>query len=54
MLIGVAGALVGGACGTVLAGSLAAGVDLRSLLMAVSAALCVSLCYQAYAMCCGE
>ncbi len=50
MLLGISGALVGGAIGTVLAGGLTTAVDVRSALMALSATLFVLLSYRAFAL----
>jgi hypothetical protein len=50
IVLGVSGALLGGLLGAVLAGGLTFAVDIRSVLMAVSAILIVLLCYRSYAL----
>jgi uncharacterized membrane protein YeaQ/YmgE (transglycosylase-associated protein family) len=48
--VGISGALIGGLAGSAMDGRLAMDVDVRSLLMAITASMLVLLCYRAYAL----
>jgi uncharacterized membrane protein YeaQ/YmgE (transglycosylase-associated protein family) len=48
--VGIGGALIGGLAGAMMDGRLDMEVDVRSLLIAITASMLVLLCYRAYAL----